>query len=133
MGRIQNYTEHTIMYEGDAEIGITLTIHALFEATNITIRNVDTRETMRINTDKLKSFMGSGIMPGDDIIICTVTGNKSVTLQRGGRSTNILNCLEKNSDWFKLVKGENNFVCSAETGIKGLQLAIENHVVYEGM
>lgn len=84
-----------VVYNGDAEIGVTITIHAIGEASNITIYNTGTREVMRIDTDKLEKFTGSGIIAGDEIIICTVKGNKSITLLRNGKTTNILNCLDK--------------------------------------
>ncbi len=133
MGEIQNQTEKTVIYSGDAEIGVTITIHAIGEARNITIYNTGTREVMRINTDKLKTFTGSGIIAGDDIIICTIKGQKSITLLRGGKRTNILNCLDKNADWFQLTKGDNIFAYIAEEGSKNLQFRIENRIVYEGV
>lgn len=133
MGRIQNQTEKTIVYSGDAEIGVTIAIHAIGEARNITIYNTGTREIMRIDTDKLKAFTGSGIMPGDEIIICTVKGQKSITLLRNGKTTNILNCLDKNADWFQLAKGDNIFAYTVEEGRANLQFRIENRIVYEGV
>lgn len=133
MGAIQNQTEKVITYYGDSEIGVTITIHAVGEASKITIYNTGTREVMRIDTDRLASFTGSGIIAGDDIIICTVKGNKSISLQRAGKITNILNCLEKNSDWFQLTKGDNIFAYTAETGSSNLQFKIENRIIYEGV
>ena len=133
MGRIQNQTEKTIVYSGDAEIGVTIAIHAIGEARNITIYNTGTREIMRIDTDKLKAFTGSGIIPGDEIIICTVKGQKSITLLRNGKTTNILNCLDKNADWFQLAKGDNIFAYTVEEGRANLQVRIENRIVYEGV
>lgn len=133
MGRIQNQTEKTIVYSGDAEIGVTIVIHAIGEARNITIYNTGTREIMRIDTDKLKAFTGSGIIPGDEIIICTVKGQKSITLLRNGKTTNILNCLDKNADWFQLAKGDNIFAYTVEEGRANLQFRIENRIVYEGV
>jgi len=133
MGKIQNQTEKVITYNGDSEIGVTITIHAVGEASKIAIYNTGTREIMRIDTDKLAAFTGSGIIAGDDIIICTVKGNKSINLQRAGKITNILNCLEKNADWFQLTKGDNIFAYTAETGSSNLQFKIENRIVYEGV
>ena len=133
MGRIQNQTEKTIVYSGDAEIGVTIAIHAIGEARNITIYNTGTREIMRIDTDKLKAFTGSGIIPGDEIVICTVKGQKSITLLRNGKTTNILNCLDKNADWFQLAKGDNIFAYTVEEGRANLQFRIENRLVYEGV
>ena len=133
MGAIQNQTEKVVVYNGDAEIGVTITIHAVGKASNITIYNTGTREIMRIDTDKLEAYTGSGIVAGDDIVICTVKGNKSITLIRGGKSTNILNCLEKNADWFQLAKGDNIFAYTAQSGGSNLQFKIENRIVYEGV
>lgn len=133
MGSIQNAAEKVIVYEGDAETGVTITIHAIGAASNITIYNTGTRESMHIDTDKLQDYTGSGLVAGDDIIICTVPGRKSITLQREGETINILNCLEKNSDWFKLSKGDNVFAYTAETGSSNLQFSIENSIVYEGI
>lgn len=133
MGEIKNETEQVVAYNGDAEIGVTITIHAIGEASNITIYNTGTREVMRIDTDKLEKFTGSGIIAGDEIIICTVKGNKSITLLRNGKTTNILNCLDKNADWFQLAKGDNIFAYTAEYGSTNLQFKIENRIVYEGV
>lgn len=133
MGAIQNQTEKVIVYNGDAEIGVTITIHAVGEAGTITIYNTGTREIMRIDADKLEAFTGSGIVAGDDIVICTVKGSKSITLQRAGKSTNILNCLDKDADWFQLAKGDNVFAYTAESGSSNLQFRIENRIIYEGV
>lgn len=133
MGSIEIATEKVITYNGDAEIGVTITIHAIGEATNITIYNTGTRELMKIDTDKIASYTGSGIVSGDDIVICTIKGSKSISLIRGGKTTNILNCLSKEADWFQLAKGENVFAYVAESGSSNLQFKIENRVIYEGV
>lgn len=133
MGEIKNETEQVVVYNGDAEIGVTITIHAIGEASNITIYNTGTREVMRIDTDKLQKFTGSGMVAGDEIIISTIKGNKSITLLRNGKRTNILNCLDKHSDWFQLAKGDNIFAYTAESGSTNLQFKIENRIVYEGV
>ena len=132
-GNIQNKTENVITYRGDSEIGITIQIHAVGETGSITIYNTGTREIMRIDTVKLEALTGSGIVAGDDIIIKTQKGDKSITLIRGGKTTNILNCLDKRSDWFSLAKGDNIFAFTAESGTTNLQFWIENKVIYEGV
>lgn len=133
MGSIQNQHEKVITYNGDAEIGVTITIHAIGEASNITIYNTGTREIMKIDTEKLSALTGSGIIAGDDIVICTVKGNKSIKLLRSGKTTNILNCLDKNADWFQLAKGDNIFAYTAQSGSSNLQFKIDNRVIYEGV
>lgn len=132
-GSIENRTEGTIYYDGDAEIGITIQIHAVGEAEGLVIYNTKTREIMRINDDKLKSLMGSGIQAGDEITITTSRGEKGIYMLRSGVTTNILNSLEKPIKWFQLSKGNNTFAYTASAGLTNLQFRIENKVIYEGV
>lgn len=132
-GEIQIKTEGVITYHGDSEIGVVIYIHAIGKATNINIYNTETREVMSINTDRLEQLTGKGLVAGDDIVINTAKGEKSITLVREGVSYNILNCLDKNTDWFSLSKGDNIFAFTAETGVTNLQFRIENQVIYEGV
>lgn len=132
-GEIQLKTEGVVTYHGDAEIGMMIYIHAIGPATNINVYNTETREVMKIDTEKLKKLTGKGLIASDDIIINTSKGDKSITLIREGVSYNILNCLDKNTDWLMLEKGDNVFAFTAETGITNLQFRIENKVVYEGV
>lgn len=132
-GNIHLKTENVITYKGDTEIGVTIHIHAIGEVENITIYNTGTREIMRIDTVKLEALTGSGIVAGDDIIIKTQKGDKSITLIREGHYINILNCLGKETDWFTLAKGDNIFAFTVESGTTNLQFWIENKVIYEGV
>ena len=132
-GSIENRTEGTIYYDGDAEIGITIQIHAVGEAEGLVIYNTKTREIMRINDDKLKSLMGSGIQAGDEITITTSRGEKGIYMLRSGVTTNILNSLEKPIKWFQLSKGDNTVAYTASAGLTNLQFRIENKVIYEGV
>ena len=70
---------------------------------------------------------------GDEITICTVKKRKSITLLRAGKTTNILNCLDRNPDWFSLSKGDNVFAYTAESGGTNLQFKINHQVIYEGV
>lgn len=124
-GEIKNETEQTVYYSGDAEIGVVITIHAIGNVRNITIYNTGTREVMRIDTDKLEKLTGSGMVAGDEIIISTIKGDKSITLLRNGIYTNILNCLDKDSDWFQLSKGDNIFAYVVEEGTTNVQFKID--------
>ena len=132
-GSIQTKSENVVTYDGDDEVGVRMTIFALGPASNITIFNSITREMMKIDTSKIESITGQGLITGDELTICTVKGNKGVTLLREGKTYNVLNCLGKNVDWFQLSKGDNVFAYSAETGASNLQFRIDNDVVYEGV
>lgn len=133
MGMLQIRTENTVFYEGYGEVGVSIYIHAMGEATNLTIVNVNTREKLIINTDKLEQMTGSAIVAGDNIVIHTHKGNKSITLLRDGVTTNILNCREKGSKWFTLTKGDNIFAYTAESGALNLLFTISNRNAYDGV
>lgn len=132
-GSIEDFGEKPVYYEGDSEIGIIITIHALDDVGTITLYNTRTKETMKINANKIQELTGEGIIAGDDIIISTIRGNKKLELLRDGIYINILNALDKSSDWFQLVQGVNVFTYTTEYGSENLQLKIENQFVYEGV
>ena len=133
MGQIVLLQANTVYYTGDADIGITIEIHAIGPAHNIVVYDLKTNEQMFIDSDKLAALTGSDIVYGDTITICTVQGNKSVTLLRNGTKTNILNCVDRRANWFKVHKGDNDFAYRADSGAENLQFIIYNKVIYEGV
>lgn len=133
MGELENRVENNIFYSGDANVGITLHLRAAGEVRDINIYNVKTREKMTILTDRIETLTGTPYGAGDEIIINTVKGNKYAQLLRGGVYINILNCLERDSAWFQLGKGDNIFAYTADYGAINLQFYITNRVIYEGI
>ena len=133
MGTIILTQEQNIPYDGDSEIGVTIFIHAVGDVTNLVIYNPLTGESMKIDTDRLTTLTGYAIINGDDIIISTIKGQKSITLIRDGISINILNCLDRDVDWLQLSRGDNGFSFYSDTGLTNLQFRIENQTVYEGV
>lgn len=132
-GIIERRKENVVYYDGDAEQGITITIEAVGTVKGLTIYNVRTREKMAISHDELVSFTGSGIVNGDTIIISTVKGHKTIDLLRNGVTTNILNCIGKDDDWFMLSKGDNIFGYTADEGSDYLDFKINYSSLYEGI
>lgn len=132
-GIIELRQEEIVTYDGDAETGFIIRMHALGEVRQITIYNTGTRESMKIDTEKLKTITGQGIIAGDEITISTVKGEKYITLLRDGVVTNILNALDKNTDWFQLAKGDNRFAYICEYGAENLEFKIEYKTLYEGV
>ena len=124
MGYVHMVTEANVKYEGDPEVGILITIHALGKAKNISIFNLDTGESMRVNIE---------MEYGDDVVISTVKGEKYIRLLRNGMYSNILNKIDKNADWFLLSKGDNSFAYTAEEGLRNLDFRIQNDILYEGV
>ena len=133
MGDINMNQETNISYLGDAEIGFNIFIHSIGAVKNLMMVNSITNQIMKIDHDKLVTLTGHGIIDGDDIIISTIKGQKSITLIRGGIYYNILNCLDIDVVWFQLVRGDNTFAFYTELGLDNLQFRIENQTVYEGV
>lgn len=133
MSDLQFETEQTVYYSGESEIGMTIRIRAIGTVENLTIFNTRTREFIKLDTDKLQQITGSVIIAGDEITICTVKGKKSIRLLRDGVTTNILNCMTKDSSWIQLVKGDNILAYTADSGAEKLHFSVENNVIYEGV
>ena len=133
VGEIINKQAQNVFYEGNTEIGIVIYIHMLGTVEDLKIYNLGTGEKMIFDTDKLETITGSGFIAGDDLIISTVKGSKFIKLLREGVYTNVLNCLDKDSDWFQITKGDNVFYYEATVGGLSLQFRVENRLVYEGV
>lgn len=133
MATIESKTEANVYYDGDFTVGLTITIHAIGEATNLTIYNVTARESMRIDTNKLATLTGSGIITGDTITINTQARKKSITLLRDGVTYNIQNTLDRGTKWLSISEGDNVFAYRAETGATNLQFRMSYKTVYEGV
>lgn len=133
LSEIRMKYENVMYYEGDAETGVIIRIHFLGPATNISIYNVVTRAIMKIDTTKLAAIVGSAIRASDDLIISTITGKKAVTFWRDGKSYNVLNSVDRNSDWLKLDVGENVLAFTAETGNNNLEFSVDYYPLYEGV
>lgn len=131
---IDNAYVREFTYDGDADVGMVITIHSLAYWKNLRIWNVDTGENMLINSEKITEISGlSPIQRGDDIILNTNPGSKSMYLYRLGKTYNVFNALEKGSDWLKIRKGLNRFAMQADAYIENIQLTIEADIIYEGV
>lgn len=132
-GRIINIPEKIIQYSGDAETGIRIFLRAVNPVRNITLYNTQTRTFFKIDTNKLVSLTGAEFGAGDTIEITTIKRNKSIFLIRNGEYINIINCVDRKSDWFQLVKGDNVFTYIVEVGSDNLEMRIVNPTLYEGV
>lgn len=132
-GTIQNQTEASVFYDGDAEVGMIIRIHILGDVEGVTIYSLRTKEMLKINDERLEEMTGSGLVSGDEITFTTTRGNKGLSLLRNGITTNIINVLDKPISWFQLAKGENIFIYMADRGLSNIEIQIENKVVYEGV
>lgn len=129
----QQLSDNYIKYSGDEEVGIEMLINITGDVTNISVINNLTREIMRINSGRFAQVVGSGIADKDLIIINTTIDNRGITLIREGISYNILNSLDRYTDWIRLSEGYNVFSIYADSGIENIQAEIRNRIRYEGV
>lgn len=122
LGRYNTNNIMEITNDGD-ETGFTLEIEALEDARSPTLYNADTDEYLQITGE---------ILAGDIITITTKTGNKTVTLDRGGVKTNIINRLVSGSTWLLLHEGKNRFYLRG-TGLQNLKVKIIHTNAYLGV
>jgi len=130
---LEMYFSKLIVYSGDAPVGITISIHFIGTVTNIEIINVETLESIYIDTTKVATIVGSAIASGDEIIISTVPGNKYAIFIRSGTEYNIFNALDKYPDWLTIEKGDNIFTYTADTGGANMQVVFQYSNAYEGI
>lgn len=127
---VENYSG-LIQYDGDIEVGITLKFRAFGTTGDVIIYNLDNGDKMRIISSVIQRITGSAIQAGDEIIVSTHQGKKSAKLLRSGKYKNILSAIDKTSNWFKVSKGDNEFLFT--TSSSGGELSIAIKTLYEGI
>lgn len=130
---INQSEQRLITYQGDADVGVVIQLKALGPVKNVNLYNTGTREVMKLDSAKLIAMTGSGIIVGDEIVLTTLRENKTIYLLRNGVYINILNCLDRFTEWFTLVKGDNIFAYTAEEGASNLMVTISHRTLYEGV
>lgn len=131
-GNIEYLKERTLRYLGEVTTGVTIRLFAHGDVQNPIIKNSRTDEFMRVNTKMLETLTGNGFMNGDEIIIETIKGSKSVSLIRYGDKTNILNCLDPKTDWISVLQGDNHFSYTSDSGDDNLEIEIIAKFAYQG-
>lgn len=133
MSEIRTKYENVIYYQGDAETGVLMRVHFMGPVKDLTIFNITSREVMKIKTATIESMIGSTIAYGDDLYISTIRGSKSLTFLRNGKEYNVLNALDRNSQWITLDIGENVIAFTAEEGDTNLQFEVSNDILFGGV
>lgn len=107
MGELQNDTRKEIVYNGDIDTGMVITLHALDDVSKkVTIWNLDTRQSIVVDLSKITADTTPGLQNSEEIEISTVVQNKyAIYRNMNGQEFNCLNAIDKNSDWFQLYNG----------------------------
>lgn len=133
-GKIGLDTRSTLVYTGDVDTGILITIHAMGSVSGIlNIYNIETYENIKIDLSKIKALTGSDYRSGDDIIISTVSGNKYVQVLHNGKYYNAIGIIDKLANWFQLTVGENIFNFTVTNGVENLSITFEYRNAYGGI
>lgn len=133
MGEIRNETVYDVQYNGDVDVGVIITIQVSGDVRNLVIYNTETHERMAFNDEKIAQAAEDPIKEGDILTISTIKNNKYARLQRGTKVYNILNCLDRSSDWIQLTQGNNIIAYTATEGVDDITFKITNYELYEGV
>lgn len=128
-------SERGIMNHGEVDIGVVISIKPLAIVKGIlTISNVTLGQNMSFDLNKIKTITENDFHLGDELVINTLRGKKSVTLVREGKNYNALSCIDTRTDWIYLTSGENTFTYYLDgEGIEDLQFSVTNSILYEGV
>ena len=132
-GIIKNYPETEIVYKGDVDTGVTITIDALGPASGFRINNTTTGDFIILDSAKIKAITGADISAYDQITINTNKGSKSARLLRNGVTYNILHAVNRTSKWITLNQGSNKFTYTATSGLNDLNIFIYHYVKVLGV
>ena len=114
----------SIINTGDVESGLIIDLYAVGEVVNPVIYDAFKRTHIKLTFT---------LIAGDHIVINTNAGAKSITLIRGGITSNIMGYMYPDSTWLKLEAGDNVFTSDCERGADNLQLTFTASILYGGV
>lgn len=127
-------TRATLHYRGNMDSGVIITIHAVKDGVkNITLYNFNEDTRMKIDTSKIETITGKAFSTRDDIIISTYHGDRYCKLFRNGVYTNIIACLDRESDWFQITAGDNQFAFYADEGEENISVTFSYDNIFVGL
>ncbi len=114
----------TLINTSGVDTGVTVKLFATGTVINPTLYEVLTGSQIRLNLT---------MQPSDTILIDTNVNKKSITLIRGGISSNALGYMRPDSKWFVLSAGDNVFTYECESGSENLDMTFSASVLYSGV
>lgn len=125
-GDMTNSTGKDIRYLGDATTGVIMTFTFYGTITNLIIANTTFDETMTISR-------AGQFYAGEQLVIDTRPGKKSIVHQANGKSAFITGVLAPGSEWVQLHPGVNTIALQYAGGSEDLGLSIEYESLYRGI
>lgn len=136
LGEIRHKPINAITYEGEYDIGLTITMHCKGVVVDPIIYSNRQHGEFLLMTDKLPDVLPDSpakFLKGDIVTITTVPGSKSITLLRDGKAYNILHILKAGSTWPMLKNGANEFVIDAGIGFELISISYKYSLGYLGV
>lgn len=113
----------TVVNHGDVETGLSIYITARGDVVNPVI----------YDNYGGKFAIDVTLSEGEQIVINTNSGKRSVKLIRGVGEENIINKVQSNPKWFTLYPGENIFSYDAESGVDFMSIVFRHRTKYGGV
>ncbi|MBR0090237.1 MAG: phage tail family protein [Lachnospiraceae bacterium] len=123
--KIQNIVNET----GADNIGLTITITAIGAVRNPSITRVESNESLTIGS----AAKPLELVVGDSIVITTGDNNKHVYLYRENVAENINHYLTEDSEFFQIMRGNNNIGYSAEDGDDNMVVRLSYRMKYRAV
>jgi hypothetical protein len=138
LGSVVLETKKTILYDGDVETGVVITIVVgLDDTRTVFLYNADTGQQMSFANVWLTTiFSGGWFNAGDIITIDTRSGRKTITATRDGTIYNLIPAYNEVSDpdaWITVRPGANVIWFSSEVGEEQIQFTVNVLPLYEGV
>ena len=126
-GSLSSTDHKSVLNKGTEDVGCTIHIKAIGgDVINPVIYNQTTDKRMHIKAT---------INNNDELLIKTAVGEKSVFYidDVALDKTNMIDSLDRTSDWITLLSGDNLIYVNAESGVKHMQVIVENETLYNGV
>lgn len=129
---VMDYPLCTVINPGDIACGCIITINIKTEGTDMNL--VNNLKIYDITTQEFFGFAQNyGFGASDQITINTMSGQLSVTVNRGGKILNLLNYVAAGSTWFKLQPGENQFTFTCDDNADAVEITFQTAALYGGV
>lgn len=132
-GEVTNIPTAYVYYTGAVETGATFSLYFTGNVDGLTIANSNGSQLMSIDVSVGETLAGGPIQSGDQILINTRKGEKSIYFVRAGVRYNMLASIGITDDWIQVRPGVNAIVIGATTGLEYIETDIRVRPKREGV
>ena len=118
---------------GDPDVGAIFKMQFIGPVTSPRIVKMVGGDALKIDSAKLSTIAGGGIVAGDEIHLSTIVGDRYARLYRTGSTINILGAIDPTSNWLQLPKGKTALKLEASSGVNNIKILADYPVYYNGV